>query len=115
MAHPLKTVPFVSLEKLTAELSALARERGASEIVLGLPLNMDGSEGESARAVRLLAERLRQASGLPVALSDERLTSWEADKRLSETARGRRPGRQDRAAAALILQAYLDARKRRAT
>jgi putative holliday junction resolvase len=115
MAHPFKTLPAAPLDELVGELCAAARERGAGEFVLGLPLNMDGTEGESARSVRKLSERLQAASGLPVVLWDERLTSWEADRRLREGPRGggaKASGRRDRAAAALILQAYLDGRRR---
>ena len=82
-------------------------------MVLGLPLNMDGSEGGQAAAARAFAERLTER-GLRVAFTDERLSSWEAGERLR--ADGRRPRREtgelDSAAARLILQQYLDARRR---
>ncbi|HYI68023.1 MAG TPA: Holliday junction resolvase RuvX, partial [Candidatus Limnocylindrales bacterium] len=80
---------------------------------VGLPLNMDGTEGDQAATARAFGERL-VALGLQVAYEDERLSSWEAGERLIEA--GRRPRRQsgelDSTAARLILQQYLDARRR---
>jgi putative Holliday junction resolvase len=92
-------------------IEALARAEGASTVVVGLPRNMDGSEGSQAAAARAFGAEL-SARGLAVVFVDERLTSWEAGERLS--AEGRRPrrasGQKDSAAARLILQEYLDAR-----
>jgi putative Holliday junction resolvase len=92
-------------------IEALARAEGASTVVVGLPRNMDGSEGSQAAAARAFGAELA-ARGLAVVFVDERLTSWEAGERLS--AEGRRPrrasGQKDSAAARLILQEYLDAR-----
>ena len=91
---------------------ALARAERADQVVVGLPRNMDGSEGFQAAAARAFADRL-VAAGLNVTLIDERLTSWEAGERLA--AAGARPKRRrgdlDSAAARLILQDYLDARR----
>jgi putative Holliday junction resolvase len=88
----------------------LARREGAARVVLGLPRNMDGSEGAQAATVRRFGDRLRLA-GLDVVYVDERLTSWQAGERLAGA--GLRPTRRggdlDSAAAALILQQYLDA------
>jgi len=93
-----------------AAVLALARAEGADAVVLGLPRNMDGSEGPQAATVRRFGERLR-ALGLSVEYQDERLSSWEAERDLA--AAGRRPDRRsgelDSAAARLILQDYLDA------
>ena len=90
----------------------LCTVEGASLVVIGLPLNMDGSEGGQAAEARAFGERLSRI-GLAVAYEDERLTSWEAAERLAS--RGRRPSRAggelDSAAARLILQQYLDARR----
>ncbi|MGH2456556.1 MAG: Holliday junction resolvase RuvX [Candidatus Limnocylindria bacterium] len=94
-----------------AAIGQLARTEGAERIVLGLPRNMDGSEGPQAAAARAFGERLAAAIGLAVVYVDERLSSWEAGERLA--AAGRRPrrasGELDSAAARLILQEYLDA------
>jgi len=92
-------------------VSALLRDEEAELVVLGLPLNMDGSEGPQAAAARSFGERLSSAVGLEVVLVDERLTSWQAAEQLA--AEGRRAdrgsGEVDSAAARMILQEYLDA------
>jgi putative Holliday junction resolvase len=90
-------------------VAALARAEGAQRIVVGLPLNMDGSEGPQAAAARNFGEQLA-AIGLEVVYVDERLSSFQAAERLA--AAGRRPSREsgelDSAAATIILQQYLD-------
>jgi putative Holliday junction resolvase len=90
-------------------VAALARAEGAQRIIVGLPLNMDGSEGSQAAAARNFGEQLA-AIGLGVVYVDERLSSFEAGERLA--AAGRRPnrgsGELDSAAATVILQQYLD-------
>ena len=91
-------------------ISALARDEDAELVVLGLPRNMDGSEGPQAAAARDFGQRLA-AIGLRVAYVDERLTSWQAAEQLADEGRRvrRRSGELDSAAARLILQEYLDA------
>jgi putative Holliday junction resolvase len=83
------------------------------QVVIGLPLNMDGTEGPQAAQVRAFGDRLA-AIGLAVAYEDERLTSWEAAERLAEIGRRARrgSGELDSTAARVILQQYLDARHR---
>jgi putative Holliday junction resolvase len=97
-----------------AAIVALANTEGTTRIVVGLPRNMDGTEGEQAAAARAFGEQLA-GLGLSVVYVDERLTSWAATERM--TAAGRRPARAsgelDSAAAALILQEYLDAQEAR--
>jgi len=94
------------------DLDALARvlaPLAPARVVVGLPLNMDGSEGRQAARVRAFAERLGPHVGLPVELWDERLTSWEAESRLR--AEGVPPSRWrevvDQEAAVIILESYL--------
>jgi putative holliday junction resolvase len=91
-------------------LAALARSEQAEAVVVGLPRNMDGSEGAQAATARDFGERLRER-GLQVEYADERLSSWQAGEHLA--AAGRRPhrssGELDSAAARLVLQEYLDA------
>ena len=95
-------------------LAELARAEGATQVVVGLPRNMDGSEGAQAAAARAFGEKLLTL-GLEVAYVDEQLTSWEAGERLESEGRrpDRRSGERDSAAARLILQEYLDARATR--
>lgn len=87
----------------------LADEYEAEAIIVGLPINMDGSHGPAARAARAFCNALRTLTELPVKVHDERLTSHEAEARLR--ASGIQPSRNkkqiDSAAAALILESYL--------
>ena len=83
-------------------------------IVVGLPSHLDGRPHEGAVWVRAVADAIRKAMGLPVALHDERLSSVEAEQRLAVGERDwrKRKARLDAAAAAVFLQDYLDARPR---
>ncbi len=94
-----------------AAVARIARDEAAGLIVLGLPRNMDGSEGPQAARARTFGEQL-VAAGLRVEYVDERLTSWDAGQRLADANRrpARTSGELDSAAARLILQDYLDAR-----
>ena len=105
--------PALRRRNLAADVRAvagLAEEEAAMLVVLGLPLNMDGTEGPQAEAARSFGAALAGV-GLRVAYEDERLTSWEAGEAWREA--GRRPpratGELDSTAARLILQQYLDA------
>jgi putative holliday junction resolvase len=90
-------------------IEELARAEATETIVLGLPCNMDGSEGPQAAAARAFGEKLA-AIGLSVAYQDERLTGWQAAEQIGpRRGRERRSGELDSAAARLILQEYLDA------
>jgi putative Holliday junction resolvase len=101
--------------RLVATLGELAEsEDGVAGIVVGLPSHLDGRPHEGAIWVREVAEAVRGATGLPVALYDERLSSVEAEQRLAVGERDwrKRKARLDAAAAAVFLQDYLDARPR---
>lgn len=99
-----------SLNHDVRQLARWAREHRIKRIVIGLPLNMNGSRGEMAEEVISFAERVRRATDLPVELTDERLTSVEAERVLVEAnlSRKRRKGLRDSLAAVLILQEYLN-------
>ena len=90
-----------------------ATEHEAAEIVVGLPLNMDGTDSAQTRATRAFADELRQRSPVPVELYDERLSSFQADLLLDEAdvRRSRRKKLRDALAAQVILQSFLDARR----
>jgi putative Holliday junction resolvase len=91
------------------DIGLLAETERAAIVVLGLPRNMDGSEGPQAAAARDFGEQLA-AIGLVVELQDERLTSWQAAEQIGpRRGRERRSGELDSAAARVILQEYLDA------
>ena len=112
VAVPLGTVRTGAPQDVKA-IAALVEENDASEVVVGLPLSLSGESGEAADHATRFAEALRAFLKVPVALQDERLSTVEAERML-ETAgvRGRSRRRVvDQAAAAIILQAYLDSRR----
>lgn len=93
-------------------IRVLAEHERAERVVVGLPLNMDGSEGRQAALARAFGARL-EALGLDVAFCDERLTSWEATDRLAGTGQRQIAADSiDSAAAALILEQYFADRRR---
>lgn len=96
------------------ELCKLIRENAVGEIVMGLPKNMDGTEGPRAELCKSFAQRLEEASGLKVTLWDERRTTVEAHNILSaHNYHGKkRKNTVDAVAASLILEGYLNFRKR---
>ena len=99
------------IEKTADKVAEVAREHGVSAIVVGLPKNMDGSEGFRADRCREFADLLRvRLSGIPVAMMDERMTTMSASRYLNETnTRGqKRKGVIDTLSAQIILQNALD-------
>ena len=98
------------------ELARLAREQGAEELVMGYPRNMDGTLGPRAEKYAAFADRLREATGLPVILWDERRTTVDAHRILGDhgVRAKNRKDKVDSVAAALILEGYLDFRRIRA-
>jgi len=112
LASPLATLLRVGPRKDAAAVAELARRHEVREVVVGLPLNMDGTRGPQARKVLAFAEALRRRLGVPVVAWDERLTTVEAHERLREAGRGWRERKRvvDQAAAVVILQEYLDHR-----
>ena len=102
-------VPSRNREKTIADIVKLARENDVGSIVVGLPKNMDGTEGPRAGLCREFAEELRKASGLEVAMWDERRTTVEAHNILSQhNYHGKkRKNTVDAVAASLILEGYL--------
>ena len=77
-------------------------------MVVGLPVNMDGTIGGQAEKVREFVKELRLRTGLPIELKDERLTTVQAKEYLQTSRKAKRDTRYDAAAAALILQSYMD-------
>ncbi len=113
LASPLGTVEQSDMEKLLDEVVATAAREGVGAIVVGHPRNMDGSRGESAQRAEAFAESLKERTGLPVHLWDERLTTVSAIGFLNETnVRGKkRKAIVDTVSATIILQEYLDSRR----
>jgi len=115
VATPVETVRRTKFIADAARLSALAKERSVVGFVLGLPRNMDGSEGARAQSTRAFARSLLKAVGLPVALWDERLSTAAMDRALIEidTSRAKRAAKIDESAATFILQGAIDRLTRR--
>ena len=111
LATPLTTIRRKSWVQDLERLQAVIRERQAGALVIGWPLNMDGSEGQRCQSVRAFAERLEAALGLPILLWDERLSTFAAEEAADRAGiRGqKRADRLDALAAAAILQDALDA------
>jgi putative Holliday junction resolvase len=112
VATPLPALTQAETAQRWAALLAIARERRATDLVLGHPLNMDDTAGPKAREAEAMAERLRAELGLPVHLVDERLTSYEAESNIAKARRRalRASGLVDSRAATLILQDFLSQR-----
>lgn len=115
LASPVAVLPRARRADLWARVRQEAAEREAGVIVVGLPRELDGSEGPAAADARALAADAERETGLPVELWDERFTSAQAERQLiaTGTRRDRRRRTVDGVAAALMLQGWLDARRLR--
>jgi len=124
LAQPLGTLDRVNRNEDMRRLRELVREHGVSQIVVGLPLRLDGTRGDMAEEAARFGQRVHKQIGLPVEMVDERLTSWEAERLLEEqqgrtihTASSKKRKKEnekpgvDAIAAALILKEYLDRRQ----
>ena len=116
IATPLETIRRVKFTPDAQRLAALCRQHAVGGLVVGLPLNMDGSEGPRAEASRAFAVALEKATGLPVEFWDERLSTVAATRTLLEAdlSRAKRKEVIDQMAAQFILQGWLDAQAARA-
>ncbi len=115
IASPVGTINEYNMEKLAEKIAVYTENYKAELIVLGLPKNMDGSEGESAENVRNFSKLLETVTGLPVELRDERCTTVIAHKYLNVTdTRGKkRKNVVDTVSAVIILEDYLSYRRNR--
>jgi len=102
--------PRVPGEELLAGIVAAVEEYGPVALVVGLPLNMDGTEGPRSRIVREVAQRIAAHTGLETVFQDERLTSADADWSMARSGltRGQKKNRRDAIAAAAILRDYFE-------
>lgn len=107
---PLKPILAESREKILSNISEIIDEYSVSEIVLGLPLNMNDTEGEMSAEVRKFASVLEKRFGLKVIFVDERLTSREAEEKLAQIQKSwrKRKKKIDSASACIILKGYLE-------
>jgi putative holliday junction resolvase len=121
LARPLGTLDRINRNEDMRRLRELVRQHGVRQIVVGLPLRLDGTRGEMAEEAARFGQRVHKQLGLPVEMVDERLTSWEAERLLEEqqgrtihAASGKKKKKEsektgvDAMAAALILKEYLD-------
>ena len=110
VATPLRTIRRTKFTADAEALEAILAERGVAGIVLGLPLNMDGSEGPRAQATRAFARNLARRIETPIAYWDERLSTVAAERALlaADASRKRRAAVIDHVAAGYILQGALD-------
>lgn len=126
LAQPFATLERINRNEDMRRIREIVRAHGVRQIVVGLPLRLDGTRGEMAGEAARFARRVHKELGLPVEMVDERLTSWEAERQLEEQQgrplhavpahapsgkhRGRRAARPDvdAMAAAIILKEYLE-------
>ena len=100
-------------EAVAEQIAALAKEHGAEELVLGHPINMDGTRGPRSEKAQAMAELLREATSLPVTLWDERRTTIDAHQILMGSGKNAKKRKKvvDAVAASLILEGYLTFKK----
>jgi len=112
VAQGVKSIIVQDEARAIDEICAFIKENEVEEIVVGLPLNMDGSESQIAKEAALFAEKLKAKSGVPIKMWDERLTSLQIEKDLifMDVSRAKRKKINDMLAAQIILQNYLDSR-----
>ena len=115
LATPLGFIERKHLPRDIAQVVVHARDRGAERIVVGMPLSLNGRVGPQARRVEAFLKALRRRTDLPVDAVDERFSTAEAERllRLAGRQPSRNRGQADAAAAAVILQGYLDSRRDR--
>jgi putative Holliday junction resolvase len=112
LATPLTTYTRRDPVQDAAYFKKIVETEEVGQIVVGLPIHEDGSEGGQAKAARAFGAWLQEATGVPIVFYDERFTSFEADAALADIGltKKKRKARRDRVAAQILLQTYLDAR-----
>jgi putative Holliday junction resolvase len=112
IAQQLETLARMTEQYDFKRIKDIIKERDVSEIVVGFPLNMDGTKGRKAEEIHNFINVLKEECGLPITVWDERLTTKEADRilRQADISRKKRKKLDDKLAAQLILQSYLDSR-----
>jgi putative Holliday junction resolvase len=110
--YPVGVVERRSIARDLEAIGAMLRDREVTTFVIGLPLNMDGSEGPAARSARAFAERVASTFTVEVEMFDERLTSFEAEERLKgmPVKKGARKPAIDAIAATVILEGWMESR-----
>lgn len=115
-AQPLRAIERKGDRRDLEAIASVLREVGAEEVLLGLPISLDGTEGPAARKAREFGEKIRAALSVPVTPWDERMTTVQAERTLIEAGvrRERRREVRDSLAAVFLLQNALDYRNRKA-
>ena len=110
IATPFKTIARGKFSKDAAELQTLVKEHNIGALVIGYPINMDGSEGPRCQSIRQFARNLSEKMGIPMLLSDERMSTMAVTRTMLEAdlSRERRAELVDKMAASYILQGVLD-------
>lgn len=110
IAHPLTFLPAEPFAEFLARLKQIIREKEVDLILVGMPRNMNGSYGPAALKVQEFVVVLKETVAIPIKTWDERLTSAQANRSLIEASvrRSKRKEKVDQAAAAILLQSYLD-------
>jgi putative Holliday junction resolvase len=111
-AQPLETYQRRTLEADVQHIDRLVREHDVGEVLIGLPLRLNGEIGPAAQAVQAFVKRLEEVLTVPVITWDERMTTKSAEELLiaADVSRKKRKGAVDRIAAAILLQSYLESR-----
>ena len=112
-AQGLKTLERKNIKQVLSDIAETAKKSGVGEIIIGLPVNMDGSHGPKAKQVETLIPEMTETLGIPVIAWDERLTSRQAGRLMIAEGLSRQKQRMnsDRMAATLILQGYLETKR----
>jgi putative Holliday junction resolvase len=110
IATPLEFIPAEPTANMLARLKQLLAEKEVGQIIVGMPRNMDGSYGPAAEKAREFVKTLQAEITVPIRTWDERLTTRQASRMMSQAGRTAKEqrGRVDQAAAAVLLQSYLD-------
>ena len=113
IAHPWKVIERKSLKEDISHLRRIVEDEKTQEMIVGMPLNMDGTSGRQAEKVKGFVTHLKSEFSLPIKIWDERLTTVAAERPLREAGLSGRKRRKviDKLAACFILQNYLDSRK----
>ena len=108
------TIYRSSLDRDLAAIKKAIDENGVCEVVVGLPINMDGTQGQKSKETLVFIDELKKVTGVTIKTWDERLTTVQAERVLLEAdvSRAKRRKSIDKLAAQIILQSYLDSRKR---
>ena len=115
IATPLSVVGCTCIEADLSRIAELASQHEVDAVVVGMPLQLDGTPGLAAKAVQQFVDLLSERIDVPVEIWDERLSTAQAERAMiaADTSRKRRRERLDAVAAQMILQSYLDARRAR--